>query len=98
MRASWVLGIVLCLAPAAFAVSREAHPGDDIETLWNALGPGDELILHGGIYDVTAGGRFAVDVAGTSDRPITVRAADGERPIIVRTGGGQNLIDFDGAT
>jgi hypothetical protein len=74
----------------------EVSPGMDLEAAINALGPGDELIVHGGTYDVTAAGRFSVDIAGTAAMPIVIRAADGETPIVVRGDASQNLIDFVG--
>jgi MYXO-CTERM domain-containing protein len=97
----WMLAsaLALCFAPCpAWAATTEVSPGDDVEAAWNALGPGDELVLHGGTYDVTAAGRFSVDVTGTAAMPIVVRAADGEQPVIQRTDEVQNIIDFDGAT
>jgi len=98
VRISTVAGLALIASPVARAAVTEVKPGDDVEAAWNALGPGDELVLHGGVYDITAAGRFSVKVAGTAAKPIIVRAASGEQPIIKRTDEAQNLIDFDGAT
>jgi hypothetical protein len=89
-------GAVLGASPAR-AATTEVGPADNLETAWNALGPGDELVLRGGTYDITAGGRFSVDVAGTAAMPIVVRAKDGEHPHVVRTDANQNIIDFVGA-
>lgn len=49
------------------------------EILANHLQPGDELIVHPGTYPQS--GRRAVTAKGTPDRPIVIRAADGERPL-----------------
>jgi hypothetical protein len=48
----------------------------------NALRPGDVLILRGGTY--TQACRRAITVNGTAARPITIRAAPGEKPVITR--------------
>ena len=55
---------------------------EEFETFANSLKPGDELILHGGIYSQNA--RRAVTAKGTSDKPIIIRAADGEKPTLTR--------------
>lgn len=87
--------VTIALPAAAHAATIEATPADDIEALINALMPGDELILHGGIYTRTD--RFALTVVGTAALPIVIRAADGERPIITRPDAAQNLVDIDRA-
>jgi hypothetical protein len=55
---------------------------EEFESTANSLKPGDDLILHGGIYSQS--GRRAVTAKGTSDKPIIIRAADGQRPILTR--------------
>jgi len=72
-----------------------AGPSDDIEALINALQPGDELILSGGIYTLSEPFSFAI--AGTENAPITIRAADGEVPHLHRPNANQNIIDIDQA-
>jgi len=72
----------LCLA-ATF----EIHPAtvdssEEFENIANSLKPGDELILHGGIY--SQNGRRAVTARGTADKPIVIRAADGQSPLLTR--------------
>ena len=49
---------------------------EEFENVANSLKPGDELILHGGVYSQT--GRRAVTVKGTADEPIIIRAAERE--------------------
>jgi hypothetical protein len=84
-----VVGIVVALAgePASFAATYEIHPatvdsGEEFENTANSLKPGDELILHGGIY--SQNGRRAVTAKGTADKPIVIRAADGQSPLLTR--------------
>jgi hypothetical protein len=65
----------------------ELHPAaagqeEEFETVANSLKPGDELVLHGGVYSQT--GRRAVTVHGTSDRPIVIRSAPDESPLLAR--------------
>jgi hypothetical protein len=65
----------------------EIHPAtvdslEEFETLANSLKPGDELILHGGVYSQNA--RRAVTAQGTSDKPIVIRAAEGQKPLLTR--------------
>ena len=52
---------------------------EQFETLANTLQPGDELIVHAGTY--SQNGRRAATVKGTPDRPIAIRAAEGESPL-----------------
>jgi hypothetical protein len=60
-----------------------AGTSEQFENLANALKPGDELVLRGGTYSQT-GRRAIVNVNGTPDRPIVIRAAAGERPVLTR--------------
>lgn len=75
----------LAAAASSFAATTEARPGDDVASLVSSLRPGDELVLRGGRYLLTA--PFVVDVAGTAEAPVTVRAADGEVPRFHRAAG-----------
>ena len=87
--------LVLLASSPVFAETFEASPPDDIEDMIAALNPGDELILHGGMYVTNE--RFSIDIAGTEAMPIIIRAADGESPHIHRPNASQNLIDIDSA-
>ena len=66
----------------------EIHPpnsdscDEEFENLANKLKPGDELILHDGIY--SQGCRRAITAKGEADKPIVIRAAPGARPVITR--------------
>jgi hypothetical protein len=70
-------------------------PDDDIEAMINALEPGDELVLAGGMYTLTE--RFSFAIAGTQNAPILIRANDGETPHLHRPDANQNIIDIDDA-
>ncbi len=84
-----VSGIVAVLTaqPACFAATFEIHPAtvdssEEFENIANSLKPGDELILHGGVY--SQNGRRAVTAKGTAEKPIVIRAADGQSPLLTR--------------
>ncbi len=83
------VALLLCLACLSncSAAVLEIHPAvaqedEEFEQVANTLKPGDELILHGGVYSQT--GRRAVTAQGTTDKPITIRAAQGQEPILTR--------------
>lgn len=89
--ATWA---VLLSLPAQ-AATTEIGPADDPELAISRLGPGDELVLRGGTYEVN--GRFTINLVGMPASPIVIRAKDGEHPHIHRAGVDQNLIDLDRA-
>ena len=72
----------------SFAEVVRIHPAvatqdEEFEKLANSLKPGDQLILHAGLY--SQNGRRAVTAKGTPQKPIIIRAADGEqRPLLTR--------------
>ncbi|MGB5268334.1 MAG: right-handed parallel beta-helix repeat-containing protein [Polyangiales bacterium] len=72
-----------------------AGAGDDVEALINALQPGDELVLSGGMYTLSE--RFSFAIAGTETAPITIRAAEGELPHLHRPNANENIVDIDQA-
>jgi hypothetical protein len=83
------LGAVLEIRPAI------AQEDEEFERVANSLKPGDELILHGGVYSQT--GRRALKVQGTADHPILIRAAQGQEPVLTRpagNGGRYNNTEF----
>jgi hypothetical protein len=82
-------------APVALA-QMEVSPGDDVEAAINSLAPGDELIVHGGMY-MLDDSRFGITVEGTAAMPIVIRAADGETPHFHRPSASQNIWDIDNA-
>lgn len=96
MRRTWIgLGLLaggLWSATAA-AATIEISAGEDVEAAIASLQPGDELVLGGGMYEVTE--RFSIDLTATEAMPIVIRAADGEVPHIHRPNAQQNLVDID---
>jgi len=79
--------IVLISSGVSYSVTHVIHPAtvgsnEEFERIANSLKPGDELILHGGTY--SQNGRRAVKVSGTADKPLVIRAADGEEPLLTR--------------
>jgi hypothetical protein len=98
-RALGSMGLGLCTlvgllgAPAiARAASTEIGPSADLGQEIAKLGPGDELVLQGGTYTLSA--KLTITVKGTASAPITIRAKDGETPIITRDAS-QNVINVD---
>lgn len=87
------IGIMLALsaAPAAAEVI-EIGPQGDLPAAVAALQPGDELVLQGGTYSIAA--LFTIDVSGTAQAPIVIRAKDGEVPVITRPDANQNTINI----
>ncbi len=75
----------------------ETHPSrpdserEEFETLANQLQPGDELLVHEGVYSQT--GRRAITAKGTQVSPIVIRSADGESPLL-RADPRHNCIEF----
>ena len=58
-------------------------PADDgIARAAAMLRPGDELVLHDGVYCQT--GRRLIEVTGSPDKTILIRAADGAAPLLTR--------------
>lgn len=99
----WALSLTIGLAlgiTSGGARIVEIHPAtvnsdEEFERIANVLKPGDELVLHGGIY--SQNGRRAVTAKGTAENPIVIRAAAGESPLLTRptdTRDQQNNIEF----
>jgi len=90
---SRILPVVTCLlfllpyGSSGAGATYEIRPAtvdsrEEFETVANALKPGDELVVYGGVYSQNA--RRAVTVNGTVDKPIFIRAAEGEEPLMTR--------------
>ncbi|MFH1719723.1 MAG: right-handed parallel beta-helix repeat-containing protein [Planctomycetota bacterium] len=84
-----VARLFLCLICNGISsgVTHEIHPAtvdstEEFETIANSLKPGDELILHGGVY--SQNGRRTVTVNGTAEKPIVIRSANGEIVLMTR--------------
>ncbi|NIP26433.1 MAG: hypothetical protein GWO38_22065 [Phycisphaerae bacterium] len=91
MKVSFCNILVICVLLVDISVSLaatfEIHPeavnsNEEFENIANSLKPGDELILHGGVY--SQNGRRAVTAKGTAEKPIVIRAADGQSPLLTR--------------
>jgi hypothetical protein len=103
---SRIKSAVVCLLLISFCsgsslgVTYKIHPAiadseEEFETIANSLKPGDGLVLYGGIYSQTA--RRAVTAKGTADKPITIRAAEGQEPLLTHsedTAARYNNIEF----
>jgi hypothetical protein len=94
-----VLWFCLCWASQGLGAVFEIQPAtvqeeEEFERVANSLQPGDELVLAGGVYSQT--GRRALTVQGTSEKPITIRAVDGQEPVLTRPAAGNryNNIEF----
>jgi hypothetical protein len=56
------------------------------------LSAGDTLIMHGGTYALSS--YFELDLVGTAQLPITIRAATGEQPVLHYVDDGQNIVNI----
>lgn len=68
------LGFILVLAHAYEIHPVMAGDNEEFERVANSLKPGEELVLHEGVYSQT--GRRAVTAKGTAVQPIVIRAAN----------------------
>ena len=98
--------VVACLLLLPFCsgigsgATYKIHPAitdsqEEFETIANSLQPGDELILYGGTYSQSA--RRRVTAKGTADKPIIIRAAEGQQPLLthpVKAAARYNNIEF----
>ena len=67
--------LAVTLPGSARAEIVEVSPGMDVEAAINALAPGDELVVHGGIY--TLSGRFGITVVMIAINTKLIAAAAG---------------------
>ena len=88
-----------CLAAAlaaicghAVATDIEIGPGDDFRSAMQNLEPGDTLIMDGGTYTLSS--YFELDLAGTEQQPITIRAATGQQPVVHYVDDSQNIVNI----
>ncbi len=90
-RVRWTIRLLLLLLftlPARGEVI-ELYPtgmtdtcDEALENVWNRAVPGDEIVLHGGVY--AQGCARRIHSSGTREAPITVRAASGADVLITR--------------
>ncbi|MCK4293352.1 MAG: right-handed parallel beta-helix repeat-containing protein [Planctomycetes bacterium] len=75
-------GVCICRAATYEIYPASVDSQEEFERLANSLKPGDELVLHGGVYSQNA--RRAVTAKGTPAQPIVIRAAQGKTPLLTR--------------
>jgi hypothetical protein len=65
------------------------NPGDNYRAILSQLQPGDELILHEGIYE----GNATIRKSGSTDKPIIIRGFGNgeERPVLLLNSANSNL-------
>ena len=68
------------------------NPGENYRDILTQLQPGDELILHEGLYE----GSAAINISGLPDKPIIIRGYGNgeERPVMLWEGKGANLLQI----
>lgn len=74
----------------------EIYPSDDIKSYLNdSLQPGDQLVLHEGIYSE----HFRIKISGTASQPIVIRGYGNgeERPTLSYIGSSYNLMEVRGS-
>ncbi len=76
----------------AGAEIREVTVDDDLHAAIAGLLPGDQLLLAGGIYAFNS--RFKITAVGLPERPIVIRAKDGEDALIEMTTGAKNILEI----
>jgi len=89
-RIAYPFGFLLA-ATASAGTNIEIGPGDDFRTVMQSLSAGDTLTLRGGVYTLSS--YFELDLAGTADEPITIRAKSGEQPALHYVDDGQNIVN-----
>lgn len=76
---------LLLLALSAQAGTITLTPGDEIEAKTRELGPGDTIVLEGGVYEVE---RTLVWTApGTADQPVLIEGKVGGTEVVIRSKG-----------
>jgi hypothetical protein len=86
--------LIIALSASAPAKVWELRPGEDYRPIIPQLEPGDELVLHEGIYE----GSIKIRLSGTAEKPITIRGhgAGQARPVLNFEGGSANLWEISG--
>lgn len=92
-RLESILVLVLTAPALCAAATIEVTPSDNWRAVMQGLDPGDILIMHGGTYANSS--LFAVQLSGTAQAPIIIRAAAGEQPHLLFNGTNQNIINIE---
>ena len=68
------------------------NPGDNYRAIFTQLQPGDELIMHEGVYE----GNSTIRKSGLPDKPITIRGFGNgeERPVLLLNSANSNLFQI----
>ncbi len=77
----------ICICSQASEYDVFPHSADEdcnepFEQMANALAPGDTLVVHDGIYSQSC--TRSIELRGTAEQPIIIKAADGARPTLTR--------------
>ena len=87
-----LIALLIACSGVVSAADIEIGPGDDFRSAMQNLAAGDTLIMHGGTYSLSS--YFELDLVGTADQPITIRAAAGEQPVLQYVDDGQNIVNI----
>lgn len=90
-RTAFLLLSVLGLPGLVCAAIIEITPADNYRGAMQNLVAGDTLVLHGGSYPLST--YFELNLNGTAQAPITIRAAIGENPVISYVNASQNIVN-----
>lgn len=88
--------LVLFVSNVAQCERIDLTPDDDWFAVLSGdqLKPGDEVVLHEGTYSNAR--RLGIRCSGTAEKPIVIRANDGERVVFERPDARQNTINLEG--
>jgi hypothetical protein len=86
------IALLVTCSGTVSAADIEIGPGDDFRAAMQNLQAGDTLTMHGGTYPLSS--YFELDLAGTEQQPITIRAATGEAPVLHYVDDGQNIVNI----
>jgi hypothetical protein len=87
-----LIALLITCSGVVSAADIEIGPGDDFRGAMQNLQAGDTLTMHGGTYALSS--YFELDLAGTAQQPITIRAATGEQPLLHYVDDGQNIVNI----
>ena len=79
-------------AGAAFGADIEIGPEDDFRTVMQNLVAGDTLTMRGGTYALSS--QFELDLSGSAQQPIVIRAKAGEQPVLHYVDDSQNIVNI----
>lgn len=87
----WCALALAMLTGAASAAEIEIGPEDDFRTILQSLDAGDTLTMRGGTYALSS--YFELQLHGTEQAPIVIRAKPGEQPALHYVDDGQNIVN-----